>query len=266
MTSNRPVHDSYLFGDTDLAAERLRLLADVFAHSTREFLEQITRYNPRSILDLGCGPGFTTQLLSEVFPSALVRGVDNSEHFVALANSRASAGVSFSVADVMQGLPGEPCDLIYCRYLLTHLSQPLAALESWAQRLRPRGLIAIEENDWIQTDEPALAKYLSIVGAMLADTGRQLYLGPQLDSLEFSDSLRKIHSDLKRVRVSTRDAARMFAMNLEIWRHQAYIERNHTAEEMNRLAADLRVLVDDDSPKHSISFGLRRILLQASSY
>ncbi len=265
MISNRTESDAYLFGDTELAAERLRLLAEVFAPSTREFLEQLVPHDPRAILDLGCGPGYTTRLLAEVFPQARVLGVDNSKHFLALANRLASDRIFYQMADVTTRLPAGPCDLIYCRYLLTHLAQPLAALELWGQHLRPLGLIAIEENDWIRTDEPALAKYLSIVGAMLAAAGRQLYLGPQLDAHPVSNLLVKIDSALKSVRVSARDAARMFVMNLETWRHQTYIEQHHSLDEMTQLAADLRRLADNDSPVSSITFGLRRVLLQANS-
>ena len=264
MTSNRPEGDAYLFGDTDLAAERLRLLAEVFAPSTREFLEQIVPYNPRDILDLGCGPGYTTHLLAELFSQARVLGVDNSEHFLALANRTATDRISYRMADVTKSLPGGPCDLVYCRYLLTHLTQPLVTLELWGQLLRPLGLIAIEENDWIRTDEPALARYLTIVEAMLAAAGRQLYLGPQLDSYPISETLVKIDSALKGVRVSVKDAARMFAMNLETWRHQTYIEQHYSFDEMNQLAAGLHELVDSGSPVSSIAFGLRRVLFQAN--
>ena len=75
----------YLFGDGDVAARRLRLLAEVFAPSTREFIEQFVSLRPARVLDLGCGPGHTTRLLSEVFAGAMVRGLDSSQAYFELA-------------------------------------------------------------------------------------------------------------------------------------------------------------------------------------
>ncbi len=54
----------YLFGDSDLAQQRLELLARVFEESTRDFvLEAAADRRWRLAVDLGCGPGFTTGLI-----------------------------------------------------------------------------------------------------------------------------------------------------------------------------------------------------------
>ena len=47
----------YLFGDTDLAARRLKVLAEVFAASSETFISEAADCNPRLVVDLGCGPG-----------------------------------------------------------------------------------------------------------------------------------------------------------------------------------------------------------------
>ncbi len=56
----------YLFQDTDLAARRLAVLAEVFAPASRAFLLDVVQSRPELALDLGCGPGYTTRLLAEV--------------------------------------------------------------------------------------------------------------------------------------------------------------------------------------------------------
>jgi len=63
--STRPTAP-YLFGDTDVAARRFQVLAEVFADSTRPFLQQAVTGSRHLAVDLGCGPGFTTHLLSTV--------------------------------------------------------------------------------------------------------------------------------------------------------------------------------------------------------
>ena len=51
---------TYAFGDTDLAARRLALLAETFAESSRAFMREAAGGRLRMAADLGCGPGYST--------------------------------------------------------------------------------------------------------------------------------------------------------------------------------------------------------------
>ena len=64
---------SYLFGDTDVAAKRLRLVAEVYAESTRAFLHARGAARPDAAVDLGCGLGYTTHLIAEALDAAARR-------------------------------------------------------------------------------------------------------------------------------------------------------------------------------------------------
>ena len=75
----------YLFGDTDIAAQRLKVLAEVFAESSRAFLLDTDIGKPRLALDLGGGPGYSTHFLANLLQCEQVAGLDNSEHFISLA-------------------------------------------------------------------------------------------------------------------------------------------------------------------------------------
>ena len=46
----------YLFGDTDLAARRLGVLAEVFGPSSRAFIRSAVAGKPALAVDVGCGP------------------------------------------------------------------------------------------------------------------------------------------------------------------------------------------------------------------
>src|SRR5689334_767400 len=168
---------NYHFGDSELAAERLGLLAEVFASSSAEFLAGLGGHAPARILDAGCGCGHTTRLLAEVFPTALVVGVDNSATFIQRASSSPHQRIQFREADVTGDFSGGPYDLVYARYLLTHLPRAFEVVQSWAHALAPEGLIALQENEWIETDESVFSNYLAIVESMLATAGKNLYIG-----------------------------------------------------------------------------------------
>ena len=79
---------AYAFGDTNLARERLGLVADTFEAPTRSLLSELPDAGYRYVLDMGCGPGYTTALLREIIPHSFTTGIDASEAMVAEAAVR----------------------------------------------------------------------------------------------------------------------------------------------------------------------------------
>ena len=125
----------YLFGDTDLAARRLKLLTDIFARSTGAFLLDSAGPRPDLAVDLGCGPGHTTGLLAEALRPGHTAGLDSSEDYIATARESQGDNVSFHRHDITEvPFPVGPCDLIFCRFVLTHLADPRADVDRWIDR------------------------------------------------------------------------------------------------------------------------------------
>jgi hypothetical protein len=90
----------YTYGDTALAGERLSLVADLFASSSRALLRAAASSAPDLAVDLGCGPGHTTRLVHAVTGAERTLGLDRSAVFIAKASSMETAGVSFVEHDV----------------------------------------------------------------------------------------------------------------------------------------------------------------------
>jgi trans-aconitate methyltransferase len=160
---------SYAFTHTELARQRLAVLADVYARSTSDFLRACVTQVPNLVIDLGCGPGHTTRLLAEVLQAEQAIGLDISPDFIAFAQQNATPRVSFLTHDITSvPFPVGPADLLYCRFLLTHLQHPQTVLARWATQLRPGQLLLIEEVEWIHTQHELFSRYLTIIEAMLA--------------------------------------------------------------------------------------------------
>ena len=154
---------AYSFGDTDLARERLGLVADTFAPPTRRLLDELPPGARRYVLDLGCGPGYTTALLAEVFPDAFVTGLDASPAMVEAAQARVP-DARFVVADITAPLK-LPAHLVYARLLLGHLPDPDGALANWAAALLPGAVLVCEEPVRYRSDDPLFAAYEAVVTA-----------------------------------------------------------------------------------------------------
>jgi trans-aconitate 2-methyltransferase len=57
-----------------------------------------------------------------------------------------------------------PADLLFARYVLTHLPDPEARLRDWSRQSHPGGIVAVEDNAGIDTSNPAFETYLDIAG------------------------------------------------------------------------------------------------------
>ena len=250
---------SYLFGDTDRAALRLQVLADVFAESTRAFLQDVVKMPPRLVLDLGCGPGYTTHLLAQTTRCVEAVGLDSSEHFITLADRTENEHVWFLGHDVTRvPFPTEPGDLLFCRMLLTHLRAPQTIIERWATQMRPDGLLLLEEVEWIQTDQPLFRTYLGIVAAMLEEQRNQLYIGSQLDAMQPGD-LGCQMSRVYRLPVFTKQAATMFSLNIQTWKDQPFIRQHYAIGTIKQLEENLRALAETSTSEGEIEWGMRQI-------
>jgi len=253
----------YAFGDTDLAARRLEHVAEIFGESTRAFLREAVPAETGLALDLGCGPGNTTRLLAESVPRGRVVGLDSSEHFVALAEATQTERVSFLRHDVTAvPFPVGPADLVFCRFLLTHLREPQEAVARWATQLRPGGLLLIEETEWIHTANAAFATYVGMVEAMLAAQSNELYVARPLGRLPDPPALERRSNRVRAVPTTHSRAAASFALNLQAWRDRPFVQESYTRSAIEQLAHDLRSLAEDPGNEIGIEWGLRQIVFR----
>jgi SAM-dependent methyltransferase len=253
----------YAFADSDVAARRLGLVADVFAGSTAAFLASAVRQAPALALDLGCGPGHTTYVLATVTGARRTVGLDISEAFIAAASRTATATVSFRRHNVTRlPFPVGLAELAYCRFLLTHLPDPVAVLTAWATALAPSGLLVVEEVEWIETTSPTFREYLAIVEALLARSGGALYVGERLDRLAGAGALLRRSSTVTRLPVADRHAAAMFALNLAAWGGESDLRARHGEESLARLGALLRATAERADDDSTITWGLRQMVFE----
>lgn len=250
---------SYLFKDTERAARRLHIVADVFASSSRSFLQTVIGTTPEVAIDLGCGPGYTTRLLAEVTQCTQAIGIDSSEYFLSLAKHNAPAHLSFVLHDVTEiPFPTEAGDLIFSRLLLTHIQDPLSVLQRWGTQLRSQGFLLVEEVEWIQTEHPLLRQYLEIQAILLRQQMNELYIGSRLQQQQVDDGLRCCLSRVYHVPVSTTQAATMFSMNLPSWKHHPFIQQQY-GDIIDQLERDLQMLAIHATSEGENVWGMRQL-------
>lgn len=253
----------YLFGDTDVAARRLKVLAEVYAESSRAFLLEAVNGAPNFVIDLGCGPGYTTHFLADALGCGHAAGLDSSGHFISVARKTETGRVSFHLHDVtsVPFLVG-PGDLLYCRLLLTHLREYEALLVRWATQLQPGGLLLIEEVKSIQTENSVFASYIKIVEALLKHQGNSLYAGKSLDRLKDTPILSRRASRVKRLPVENNRAAAMFSLNIRSWKEHPFVRSNYPCAVIDRLVRALDQMAQEPTGATDIEWGMRQMVYE----
>lgn len=128
-----------------------------------DLMAQIALQAPRSLYDLGCGPGNITRLLQERWPQAAVTGVDSSADMLAKARNEAPT-VAFEQADIARWSAPAPADLLYTNATLHWLDDHAALLPRLAAQLAPGGVLAIQMPDNRQSPSHLLVDEAAATG------------------------------------------------------------------------------------------------------
>ena len=148
---------------------------------------------------------------------------------------------------------------MYARYLLTHISDSAGAISRWLSFLSRDGRLLIEENQNIETDNPAFVEYLDIMTHMLAGQSNNLYLGPSVGEFAVSAGLDCAFDKVTPVRVSDRDTAGMFRMNIETWQHNPFVVENYSREIVSSIMSRLDQILASEGDSSSITFDVRQL-------
>ena len=119
------------------AGERARPFAELVA--------RIGAARPRTVIDLGCGPGDLTVDLSRRWPGAAVHGVDSAPEMIEAARKwEGQRGLSFELADLRDWQPASPADVITCNAVLQWVPGHLDLLSRWVSWLSGDGWLALQ--------------------------------------------------------------------------------------------------------------------------
>lgn len=172
--------------------ERLRLVSEVMGPSTRALLADAQIPAGAACLDIGCGGGDVTfDLARAVGPRGRVVGVDFDVVQLELARLEAQthglSNVVFEQQDVTAWEPQGQFDVVYARFLLTHLPDPAALVAAVRRHLRPGGVFIVEDIDFRgHFAEPAcraLVRSVELYTQVVRKRGADPNIGPRLPGL-----------------------------------------------------------------------------------
>ncbi|MFZ2540008.1 MAG: methyltransferase domain-containing protein [Oscillospiraceae bacterium] len=110
-----------------------------------DLVNRINSNNPKKIVDIGCGPGNSTQVLSLRFPNAHILGVDSSENMIETAKRNYSK-LDFKICDASKDLEslGNNFDIVFSNACIQWIPNHSQLLKSMIKRLKLGGVLAVQ--------------------------------------------------------------------------------------------------------------------------
>ncbi|GAB3983151.1 trans-aconitate 2-methyltransferase [Plantactinospora veratri] len=126
--------------------------ADERSRPFYDLLARVAAQRPRTVVDLGCGPGNLTATLAARWPAARIVGLDSSTEMIATATRTAppagtappGGGVEFALADARTWTPDPDVDVLVCNAVLQWVPGHQELLLRWAHELGPDRWLAVQ--------------------------------------------------------------------------------------------------------------------------
>jgi ubiquinone/menaquinone biosynthesis C-methylase UbiE len=182
---------SYVLSRDVSGADRLRLLGRLLGRSTEDLLLRAGLAPGLRCLDLGCGVGTVTILMARrLGPQGLAVGIDCDERFLdraRLAATDEGADAVFRRGDAGALEAERGYDLVYARFLLSHLPDPARAVAQLVAAARPGGTVVVEDVDFAghfcHPPSDAFDRYVELYRAVVRGRGADPEIGRRLAEL-----------------------------------------------------------------------------------
>lgn len=157
------------------SAKQYVAFEDERTRPARDLLAAIPTPDARSVVDIGCGPGNSTELLVQRFADAQVRGLDSSPDMIEAARKRLPQ-LQFDVAQIDQWAEAGPFDVIFANAVLQWVPDHAALLPTLVGKLAAGGSLAIQMPDNLNEPSHRLMREVAANGpwaGKLADAAGQ---------------------------------------------------------------------------------------------
>jgi ubiquinone/menaquinone biosynthesis C-methylase UbiE len=241
--------------------ERLRVLSRVMWPGTSALFDRIGIVQDANCLDVGCGSGDVTILLAQRAPNGRTVGVDIDEAKVQLAiadsSTAANSNVEFRVGNIFDTpTDSDLFDVVYVRFVLTHLPDPLAALQSLTRWLNPGGVLITEDIDFrghfCHPESDAFNQYIDWYSTAVRRRGCDPDIGPRLPSLLSQAGFSQVDINVVQPAGSDNEAKQISPITLEAIAESVLAAHLTTPERLSEVVDELYQFANDPTTVMSI--------------
>ena len=133
----------------DWSAEQYLKFKEQRTQPAKDLAMRLVEMDPKTVVDLGCGPGNSTAVLQKLFPKAKVMGIDSSPNMIKKAQE-AYPEIQFAVCDA-RNLENR-YDVIFSNACLQWIPDHRSLIPNLVTKLNKNGVLAVQIP--MNTEEP----------------------------------------------------------------------------------------------------------------
>jgi 2-polyprenyl-3-methyl-5-hydroxy-6-metoxy-1,4-benzoquinol methylase len=228
--------------------ERLRVLARIMRPTTLNLFARTGVKPGMTCLDVGCGGGDVTfELADLVGPEGKVVGWDIDETKIELARREAEErrqdNVEFRLLDIGESEGAPAFNVVYARFLLTHLPDPVGALARMLRLLQPGGIVMLEDIDFTgcfcHPESAAFRRYMELYTQTVRRRGGDPDIGPRLPAMLLDAGVERVQMNVVQPSPLDGDVKLATPLTMENIVDSVLAEELATKAELDRLIEEL---------------------------
>ncbi|CAN5218554.1 trans-aconitate 2-methyltransferase [soil metagenome] len=164
---------------------------DERSRPARDLLAQVPLTAATRVVDIGCGPGNSTERLAERFPDAEVIGLDSSPDMLAAARKRLPQ-LRFVEADAAVWAPDAPVDLLFANATFQWVPGHVDVLARLLGGLAHGAALAVQMPDNLTEPSHALMRAVALDGPWAAKFASPIAREPIATPAAYYDRLKPV--------------------------------------------------------------------------
>ena len=150
-------------------------------------------------------------------------------------------------------------DVMYARFLLSHLRDVEELVNRWLKELNEGGMVFIEELEDITTESEVFRKYLKINDGLIASQGASLYVGTILAGGSYTTEV--LCNECLTIPVANSQAASWFFPNtVTLWKEVQHVLDATSQEEREKISRELLRIKESNDTRRGITWKMRRLV------
>ena len=249
----------YTFGTDEAASRRLEEIARFFNPPAVDFIREHVGGPVGLALDLGCGPGYTTDMLSSAIDCPDVCGMDISSQFLIMAAER-FPHCTFIEHDVTKTPFPVQAEVVYVRFLLSHLRDVVDLVNRWTTQLTAHGRLIADELEDVDTEVPVFQEYLAVNEGLVSSQGASLYVGGLLADGGYDAEV--LCNECVEIPVPNHTVATWFLPNtLTVWEEEPYVLEKVPPDRRREISGEILRIKEAGDARVANTWKMRRIVL-----
>ncbi len=248
--------NKYIISGGQEGKDRLNLLSEVMHPYTHALLQAQGLTTGMLFLDTGCGGGNVSRMAAQmVGMGGSVTAVDFDTTMINLnkqeATKTSTSNIAYYVASVYDIDYDSIFDMAYARFLLSHLTNPLHALQNILRAVKPGGKVIVEDihfsGHFCHPPSSAFRKYIDYFTIAAANNGHNAEIGPELFHLFQQAGFNNIDFDVIQPAFNTGRGKWMAHITLDRIKHTLTTRQIATHQAIDNILHELEAFTRDDN-------------------